>query len=68
MKKEIEKIFASKYWWSLLLVFFAGINFLASSFHSRFDLTKEKRYTLSKATKELLLGLEGGEHRYFPER
>ena len=58
MKKEIEKIFASKYWWLLLLVFFAGINFLASSFHLRSDLTKEKRYTLSKATKELLLGLE----------
>ena len=58
MKKEIEKIFASKYWWLLLLVFFGGINFLASSFHSRFDLTKEKRYTLSKATKEVLLGLE----------
>ncbi len=35
----------------LLLVLF-GINLLASVFHSRIDLTKEKRYTLSKATEE----------------
>ena len=33
------------------------VNFLASSFHSRLDLTKEKRYTLSKATKQLLKNL-----------
>jgi len=41
----------------LLLVLF-GINLLASRFHSRIDLTKEKRYTLSKATKELLANLD----------
>jgi hypothetical protein len=29
-----------------------------SAFHARFDLTKEKRYTLSKATKELLKNLD----------
>lgn len=50
----IKKIFASKYWWLLLLVLLFGINYLASVIHARFDLTKEKRYTLSKATKELL--------------
>ncbi|MES1214153.1 MAG: gliding motility-associated ABC transporter substrate-binding protein GldG [Bacteroidota bacterium] len=50
----MKKIFASKFWWLFLLVFLFGINFLASVFHSRFDLTKEKRYTLSKATKNLL--------------
>ena len=59
MKKAIEKIFASKYWWLLLLVGLFGINYIASVFHARFDLTKEKRYTLSKATRELLLGLDG---------
>ena len=37
----------------LLLILF-GINLLASVFHSRIDLTREKRYTLSKATKKLL--------------
>src|SRR5215467_10467090 len=41
----------------LLLILF-GINLLASVFHSRIDLTKEKRYTLSKATKNLLGNLD----------
>jgi ABC-2 type transport system permease protein len=50
MKKSV----ASTYWWIFLLIFLFGINFLASVFHSRFDLTKEKRYTLSNATKNLL--------------
>jgi len=58
MKKGIEKIFASKYWWLLLLVILFGINYLASVIHARFDLTKEKRYTLSKATKDLLKNLD----------
>ena len=58
MKKGIEKIFASKFWWLLLLVILFGINYLASVFHARFDLTKEKRYTLSKATKDLLKNLD----------
>jgi len=40
------------------LILLIGINFLASVFHSRFDLTKEKRYTLSNASKELLGNLD----------
>lgn len=35
------------------------VNFLASVFHSRLDLTKEKRYTLSNASKQLLRNLDG---------
>ena len=35
------------------------INILAGYFHARFDLTKEKRYTLSGATKQLLNNLDG---------
>ncbi|MBK7560918.1 MAG: gliding motility-associated ABC transporter substrate-binding protein GldG [Chitinophagaceae bacterium] len=58
MKKGIEKIFASKFWWLLLLVVLFAVNYLASVFHARFDLTKEKRYTLSKATNDLLKNLE----------
>jgi ABC-2 type transport system permease protein len=58
MANPIKKIFASKYWWLLLLVVLVVINFLASAFHSRLDLTREKRYTLSKATKELLNSLD----------
>jgi ABC-2 type transport system permease protein len=54
----IKKIFGSKYWWLLLLVLLFGVNYLASVLHARFDLTKEKRYTLSKATKDLLKNLD----------
>ncbi len=58
MKKIVEKVFASKFWWLLLLLVLFAVNYLASSFHARFDLTKEKRYTLSKATKNLLKNLD----------
>ena len=54
----MKKLFASKYWWLFLLILFFGVNFVASVFHSRFDLTKEKRYTLSRATKQMLGNLE----------
>jgi gliding-associated putative ABC transporter substrate-binding component GldG len=57
MKNLFQKILASKYGWLLLLVGLFLVNFLASSYHTRFDLTKEKRYTLSKATKDLLTNL-----------
>jgi ABC-2 type transport system permease protein len=58
MKKGIEKIFASKFWWLMLLVIMFVVNYLGSVFHARVDLTKEKRYTLSKATKDLLKNLD----------
>lgn len=35
-----------------------GINILAAYFHTRWDLTAEKRYTLTPATKNLLRGLD----------
>ena len=58
MKNIVNKIFASKYWWLLLLVILFAVNYIALTFHARFDLTKEKRYTLSKATKDLLKNLD----------
>ena len=58
MKKMIQKIFGSKYWWLALMLVLAGINFLAAPFHYRLDLTKEKRYSLSKATREMLNNLD----------
>lgn len=54
----IKKIMASKYWWLLLLVLIVAINYLASVMHARFDLTKEGRYTLSPATRELIRKLD----------
>ncbi|MBK8951347.1 MAG: Gldg family protein [Chitinophagaceae bacterium] len=58
MKGIVNKAFTSKTWWLLLLVVLFVVNFLASQLYVRFDLTKEKRYTLSKATKQLVKGLE----------
>ena len=57
MKKFVGKIITSKFGWLWLLLILLGINFLASVVHSRIDLTKEKRYTLSKATRNLLLAV-----------
>jgi len=58
MKGKGPKIFASRYWWLLLLLILFGINYLASVFHARIDLTKEKRYTLNQATRNLLKNME----------
>jgi ABC-2 type transport system permease protein len=54
----MQKLIASKFGWLLLLVLLLAINFLASVIHTRVDLTKEKRYTLSTATKNLLRNLD----------
>lgn len=54
----MHQFISKKYWWFWLLIFLAGINLLASRFHKRFDLTSEKRYSLSKATKDLLRNLD----------
>jgi gliding-associated putative ABC transporter substrate-binding component GldG len=42
----------------MIAVILVGINMLASRFHKSFDLTKEKRFTLSDATKKMLLNLD----------
>jgi ABC-2 type transport system permease protein len=41
---------------TLVIIFL--LNFIGSSYYYRFDLTTEKRYTLSPATKEILTGLD----------
>ena len=56
--KSINKILSSKLWWLFLLILVVAVNFLGSSFHSRLDLTQEKRYTLSEASKQLLKSLK----------
>ena len=58
MKNLFGKIITSKFGWLWLLLVLVAINFLASIVHSRIDLTKEKRYTLSKATRNLLLTVD----------
>src|SRR4030095_12950674 len=58
MKNLFNKIITSRWGVILLLIILLLINIIASDVHSRIDLTKEKRYTLSKATRNLLLGLD----------
>ncbi|MET0300091.1 MAG: gliding motility-associated ABC transporter substrate-binding protein GldG, partial [Flavitalea sp.] len=50
-------LLSSKYWWLYLIIVLIGVNYLASRFHYRVDLTEEKRYTLSEPTKKLLRSL-----------
>lgn len=44
--------------WIVLLLALVAINFLGAQFHSRFDLTEEKRYSLSAPTKTVLKDLD----------
>jgi gliding motility-associatede transport system auxiliary component len=54
----MNKLASSKYWWLYLISAMIVINFIASQFHYRLDLTKENRYTLSTPTKKLLRNLD----------
>ena len=54
----MKKILASKYWWIALLALLVLINFAASYFTVRADLTAEKRFTLSNPTKKMLKGMD----------
>lgn len=49
---------SSGYGWIIILLLLVAVNFLASRFHGRLDLTKEKRYSLSAATRGFVSGLE----------
>ena len=52
-----KKIF-NKLSWILLVLALVIINFLGSIIHTKIDLTKEKRYTINKATSNILQKLE----------
>ncbi len=54
----IAKVFNSKFWLPVILMVLFAINWAASQFHARVDLTNEKRFTLSNATKKLLVNLD----------
>lgn len=54
----MEKILRSKYGWIIAIIALVVINYIASVVHARYDLTSEKRYTLSTPTKNLLNGLK----------
>ncbi|HTS46009.1 MAG TPA: gliding motility-associated ABC transporter substrate-binding protein GldG [Puia sp.] len=54
----MKKKFSSKYSLLFLAIGLILLNFLAAQWHYRFDLTAEKRYSLSDATKKLLRNLD----------
>lgn len=45
------------FWWLGLIAGLVFVNIAASKFHARFDLTQEKRYSLTRTTKDLLRNL-----------
>ncbi|MEP6614965.1 MAG: gliding motility-associated ABC transporter substrate-binding protein GldG [Ginsengibacter sp.] len=45
---------AGKMWWLPVLLILLLINFTAARIHTRFDLTKEKRFTVSRPVKRML--------------
>ena len=53
-----KKIAGTKLWLPLLLVILVAVNWAASVWHSRVDLTNEKRFTLSTATEKLLRNIK----------
>ncbi|GAC1532832.1 MAG: gliding motility-associated ABC transporter substrate-binding protein GldG [Sediminibacterium sp.] len=54
----MQKLLQHKYWWLGLAILFAGVVYLSSFTRLRADLTAEKRYSLSPATKKLLQQLD----------
>ena len=55
-------------WWVSLIAGLFAINFIASKIHSRFDLTEEKRYSITYTTKQLVRTFIGCGDRCFFER
>ena len=54
----IDQIWKSKLWLLITVLFLLFINWLASIYHTRIDLTNEQRFSLSNPTKNLLKRLD----------
>ena len=52
------KILSNRFWLPIVVVILIVINWAASHFHARIDLTNEKRFTLGGATQKLLTKLD----------
>jgi ABC-2 type transport system permease protein len=50
------------YWWIIALAALIAVNLIAAVVHARFDLTQEKRYSLSRPTRSLLTSLDSTVH------
>jgi len=58
MKRLLSYMSDSRFGWLLFIVIIIVVNVLASSYKFRFDLTAEKRFSLSAPTKTLLRNLD----------
>jgi gliding-associated putative ABC transporter substrate-binding component GldG len=58
MKKSIDKTGNGKVWLLGTLVILFLLNWAASAWHTRIDFTNEERFTLSRATKDLLKNIK----------
>ncbi len=58
MRSILNKIIASRYGWLILLIIVVLVNYIATFIQARVDLTKEKRYTLSGTTGNLVKKLD----------
>ena len=54
----LAKVLNNKFWLPVSVFFLIIVNWTAFQFHVRVDLTNEKRFTLSNATKKLLKKIE----------
>ena len=52
------KLSENKKWWLITIVVIVLINYLASIFHRRIDLTNEKRFTISTPVKKILANID----------
>ena len=50
----VSRLMKSKLWWCVLIAGVLAVNWIASLIHFRADLTSEKRFTLSSATRKLI--------------
>ena len=54
----ISRIWKSKLWLLITVGILVLVNWIASMYHTRMDLTNEKRFTLSNPTKKILKKLD----------
>lgn len=54
----MNKLLRTRYGWVIVLLLLVALNYLFSFIRFRADLTSEKRFTVSQATKNMLNGLE----------
>ena len=50
----MQKLFNSRFSWLYLLIVIILLNILAAQVNARYDMTSEKRFTLTKPVKKML--------------